>query len=105
MLLEDVWITLKPALFFVAAFLYVLGMRRIDQMTVKNRILSDNEYLAWMARKANVSEYKIFHHAAKTWHISTSRIDEDFKQYLLYDDPPYYVKDFIRKARREMKNQ
>jgi hypothetical protein len=87
-------------LFPLAALGYFHLMRYLDNRFANRTPLSDEEYLTHMARSQSVSEYDIFCLASQQWHVPRERIDEDFKDYLVNDLMPYYVKDFVRKTRQ-----
>ena len=85
--------------FIVLIYIYLLY--RIEKRFHRQRALTDEEYLAYLARVYGCSEYDLFHAAATEWNLSGESIEEDFKTYLIEGDMPYYVKDFVRKARKE----
>ena len=88
-------------LFPLFVLLYIYLLYRVEKQFRRQRTLSDEEFLAYLARVYSCSEYDLFHAAAEEWNLSGAPIDEDFKDYLKEGDMPYYVKDFIRKARKE----
>ena len=75
-------------------------MRKLNQQVIKNRILSDEEFIAYLARKSECSEYDIFHTSSENWHVPKATIEHDFRKYLRRGHLPYYVKDYVRKARQ-----
>lgn len=81
-------------------FLYALNF--LDKKGRKARQLSIDEYIAKMARLSECSEYDVFHAAADEWKISKSKVESDFKHYLLQDNIPYYVKDFVRRYKADV---
>ena len=64
--------------------------------------LTTEDYLAKMARIKNCSVYDLFHKAAREWRVTRSKVEVDFKNYLLSQDIPYYVKDLVRKNKTEL---
>ena len=90
-----------PILFPLFVFLYIYLLYRVEKRFHQQRTLTDEEFLAYLARVYTCSEYDLFHAAAEEWNLSGAGIDEDFKDYLKEGNMPYYVKDFIRKARKE----
>ncbi|OQY58244.1 MAG: hypothetical protein B6245_12800 [Desulfobacteraceae bacterium 4572_88] len=100
-MIQDMLEGLEPFAFLIGVFLCMLSIWRLERRYARNRYISDEEYLAGMARKRGGSEYDIFHISAKEWCIPAGRIDEDFKEYLVHGDLPYYVKDYIRKNRKK----
>ena len=85
--------------FLLLAIIYVVGKRYIEAHDRRNRQISDEEYLASMAVSRKCSEYDLFLSAAERWHVSTSQVENDFKQYLIQGGLPHYVRDFVRKNR------
>lgn len=59
--------------------------------------ISDLDLLYNMARMKSCSEYDIFVMAAEVWRFSKRKIESDFKEYLISQHIPHYVKDFVRK--------
>jgi hypothetical protein len=60
------------------------------------------DYLYKIARVTGKSEYDIFLKSAEEWPISRRKIEEDFKDYLIYQFVPYYVRDFVRKNKEHV---
>ncbi len=100
-MIQDMLEGLEPFAFLIGVFLCLVSIWRLERQYTRNRYVSDEEYLAGMAKKRGRSEYDLFHISAKEWHIQVGRIDEDFKKYLVNGDLPYYVKDYIRKNREK----
>ena len=50
-----------------------------------------------IARITGQIEYDAFTKSAEEWPITTEKIDEDFKSYLMNQSVPYYVSDFVGK--------
>jgi len=59
-------------------------------------------YLYKIARLTGKSEYDVFCKSAEEWPVSQSRIDYDFKRYLIDQDVPHYVNDFVRKNKKHI---
>ena len=74
----------------------------LDKRGLKAKQLSIDEYIAKMARLSECSEYDVFQAAAEEWQISKSKVESDFKHYLLQDDIPFYVKDFVRRYKSDV---
>jgi hypothetical protein len=83
---------------------YLILLQYLSKREARPRELTEAELLAKMARMGPYSEYEIFHNASYEWHIQKSRIDHDFKTYLLEGTIPYYVNSFLRKEARERGN-
>ena len=98
-MIQEILGGLEPFVFFIGVFLCMMSIWRLERQYARNRYVSDEEYLADMARKRGSSEYDLFHLSAKEWHIQEGRIEDDFKDYLVNGGLPYYVKDYIRKNR------
>ncbi len=43
------------------------------------------------------TEYELFCKSAEDWSVSGTRVEQDFKRYMIDESLPYYVKDFVRK--------
>lgn len=57
---------------------------------------TDVEKLFDAARQYDCSEFDIFTKTGIKWNIPEKRVKEDFKNYLLYGDIPFYIRDFLR---------
>jgi len=55
-----------------------------------------------LSRFMRCSEYDIFMEAAKPWRVSKQHVEGDFRKYLLAEQIPYYVADFIRKIGKDI---
>ena len=100
--MDDTILSEINQLFYIlGALFYLLFIRYIDRRGAKKRSLSDEEYLTKLSRVKRCSEYDIFCFAAGEWNISSKqKIESDFREYLLRGHIPYYVKDYLRKARK-----
>jgi len=76
----------------IGTILFTLIARKLQK---KKR--SDVDLLFDCARIFDCSEYDIFHKSGEKWGFSDDRIEEDFRDYLLQNELPYYVKEFVRK--------
>ena len=90
--------------FPLAAVLYFHLLRYFDNLYYAKKPLTSEEYLAWLARLSQRSEYDLFFISAEEWNVPKPTIEEDFKDYLRDGIMPYYVEDFVRKARKELNN-
>ena len=90
----------KMILLPLAAFFYIEFLKHMNQKFAARRPVSDEEYLAMEARAKSMSEYDIFHIAARTWRISKMRVDDDFRDYLIRGFLPHYVRDYVRRLRK-----
>ena len=76
---------------------YFQLMAYLDKRWSKKHPLTDQEVLTNLARIMECSEFDIFSESARTWHIPPDHMEADFKRYLITDEVPYYLTDFIRK--------
>ena len=83
-------------LIVVMGLVYLAVIQAVSKRAGRPRKLSDAEMLTKLARLGNCTEHDIFRAAALEWHVPVSRIDDDFKRYLLEDIIPYYVNGFVR---------
>ncbi len=97
--------TFRVVMIFLAAWLFYSSMKKIDYLWANRSPLSDGEYLSHLARTGGISEYDLFLRAAEVWSIPRSRVEADFKDYLLHDQMPHYMKDFIRRHRMPAPDQ
>ena len=80
---------------------YFEAVRRMSRRHAARRVYSDEEYLMVLARNRNTSEYDLFHSSAENWPVSRQQIAQDFNRYLNGEPMPFYVRDYIRRIRRE----
>ena len=99
----DLFVFDSPIVSFpLAVFLYFQLLRYFDNLYFAGKPLTTEEYLAWLAGLSQKSEYDLFFVSAEEWHIPDTKIKEDFKDYLRDGVVPYYVEDFVRKARKKL---
>ncbi len=67
--------------------------------TTSGRSLTDSEALFLLARTTETSEFEQFRYALKRWRLPEDRVENDFNRYLLEGELPYYVRDYLRKAK------
>ncbi len=96
----DIFSDWKIVVYSLVAIFYFQLIKYLDKQFAQKRPFSDEEYLFKMAKIMECSEYDIFFQSAKEWRISKEKTEDDFKEYLLNETLPYYVKDFIRKTRK-----
>ena len=78
------------------AFLpHLLGAGQADTATM-------DDYLLKITRVTGMSAYDTFRMSAEKWRIPNNRMEQDFTFYLATQETPYYVKDFIRKSRKQI---
>ena len=98
----DMSIDWRAIVFPLMVVSYFQLLRYLDRRYARKKPFTDQEYLMSLARFMECSEYDIFMEAAKPWRVSKQHVDEDFKKYLLAEQIPYYVADFIRKVGKEI---
>ena len=97
--MEDFVFEWRMIVFPLAMFAYFGLMHWLDQRFANRGPLSDEEYLSFLARSRGASEYDLFRQAAATMHVTGDQIEQDFKDYLLYDRMPHYVRDYLRRQK------
>ena len=80
---------------FRASLPKMLGGGQADSITM-------DDYLLKITRVTGISAYDTFRMSAEEWHIPTDRMEQDFTIYLATQKIPYYVKDVIRKSRKQI---
>ena len=94
-----------PVVFFVSTLVYIVFMHHLEKLEKRFRSgipATDTECLAKMARMLECSEFDIFCASTGNWNVPKSKINEDFKSYLVQGHLPYYVRDFIRRNKKEI---
>ncbi|MDJ0803764.1 MAG: hypothetical protein QNI97_12890, partial [Desulfobacterales bacterium] len=61
-----------------------------------------SDYLYKIARITGCSEYEVFRKSAEQWPVGPRTVDRDFKRYLIDQQIPHYVNDFIRRHREQI---
>lgn len=74
----------------IGTIIFVITERRLRRMKK-----SDEDLLFDRARSVGCSEYDIFVQSGKKWNFSDMKIEDDFKNYLLRNELPFYVRDFL----------
>lgn len=96
------FLTLNTALTLVGVYIFVHLSNRINQVAIQSRPVTTEDYLYKIARITGTSEYHVFLEAAEAWPVTKASIEQDFKEYLLYQTVPHYVNDFIRKNKQHV---
>lgn len=97
----------NPVVYIFAALVYIIVMHHLDRYEKRIRSrkpATDGECLARMARKRGCGEFDIFRASTENWNIPESKIEDDFRDYLLRGWLPYYVRDYIRRNKTEIAN-
>lgn len=103
-MVETIVFEWKMVLLPAAVFVYIEFLKRLNFKYAARRPVTDEEYLALIARSRSISEYDVFHVAAETWHISTALVEDHFNQYVTEGRMPHYVRDYVRRVREEARN-
>jgi hypothetical protein len=85
----------------LAALAYFELLRRLDRYWMRRKPLTDEEILGYYAKSNAISEYDVFKRAAPDWSVDPSEVEADFRAYLQEGVLPHYVRDFIRKLKKE----
>jgi transcriptional antiterminator len=101
-MLDNLIFEWRMLVFPVVAVLYFHLLRYFDHLYYARKPATTEEYLAWLARLSERSEYDLFFISAEDWNVSEQTIEEDFKNYLRDGFIPYYVADFVRKAKKKL---
>jgi hypothetical protein len=90
-------------LYPLAALAYFELLRRLDRRWTRRTPLTDEEILSYYAKYNAISEYEVFKRAAPDWSVSPAEVEADFRAYLQEGRMPHYVRDFIRKIKKELR--
>mgnify|MGYP001024410430 FL=1 len=74
----------------------------LNKKLIYEQPVTMEEQLYKIARVTGKSEYDVFCKAAENWPISRAMIERDFKAYLLHQNIPYYVVDFVRQNKKHI---
>jgi hypothetical protein len=88
-------------LYPLAALAYFELLRRLDRRWTRRTPLTDEEILGYYAKSNGISEYEVFKRAAPNWSINPAEVEADFRAYLQGGVLPHYVRDFIRRLKKE----
>ena len=64
----------------VAAYLYFQLLIYIERVYLRKKPLTTEEYLGWLARLSERSEYDLFFVSAKDWNVPDSQVEKDFSK-------------------------
>lgn len=92
--LSMIVVTVIGTIVYLIAGKWIQGMKR-----------SDDDLLFDCARGLGCSEYDIFCKSGEKWNFSDSKIQEDFRNYLLRNELPFYVRDFLKNKSRILSDQ
>ena len=99
-MLVNVNIPVETIFLLGLAVLVVQMFQRQSHLMAGRQGVPTADYIYKIARITGLSEYESFRKAAERWPVSRRIIDRDFKDYLIHQQIPHYVNDFIRKNRR-----
>jgi hypothetical protein len=91
----------RIVLYPLAALAYFELLRRLDRHWSQRTPLTDEEYLGYYAKSNAISEYEVFRRAARKWSVNPDEVETDFRAYLQGEDVPHYVRDFLRKLKKD----
>lgn len=91
-----VWMLVFLVVLVVAMYTLELKNKRTEK--------KDYEKIFESARNLGCSEYDIFQLSARFWNIPKGRAEIDFTGYLFSSEIPYYVRDFLRNRRKQVKD-
>lgn len=94
---DSVFFELKMVVLVLLVIIYNIFLVYVNRREVVKKYTCDLDLLCNIARIRSCSEYEIFVMAAEAWLFSKRKIENDFKEYLLSQHIPQYVKDFVRK--------
>ena len=80
---------------FRASLPKIPGAGQADSITM-------DDYLLKITRVTGISAYDTFRMSAEEWRIPNDKMEQDFTSYLTTQKIPYYVKDIIRKSRKQI---
>ncbi len=80
---------------FRASLPKIFGVGQAESITM-------DDYLLKITRVTGISAYDTFRMSAEEWQIPDDRMEQDFTIYLATQKTPYYVKDIIRKSRKQI---
>ena len=80
---------------FLVVFVIAVG---IVERKVRRRKKHAVEELYELARTLECSEYDIFESAGRRWNFSQGKIKGDFKAYIINNDLPHYVREYVSKT-------
>lgn len=101
-MLTNINIPVETVLLMALGALALQMFNRQTCRLIGRQCASAEDYLYKIARITGHSEYAIFRKSAEQWPVSRRTIDRDFKNYLIHQQTPHYVNDFIRKNRRHI---
>jgi hypothetical protein len=97
-----------PDIIFEKRFLQVVALFIVCIVLIIIRVLlkhyktqTEIDDLNDLALRLECSEFEIFQRAGQKWNFSESKIQEDFKRYLLISELPFYVRDLLRTSSSE----
>ncbi len=83
-------------------FVLLRILKTFENQALAKEALTDEVCLSMIALKRECSEYDIFLKSSGTWQVPKVKIKIDFDNYLTRGELPYYVRDYIRRHRKEV---
>ena len=87
----------NPLIFIGIALIYALLKVFLEKRWAGLDYAGEEGDLSNLAFACGCSVYDLFKAAGSTWNIASTKIDEDFRQYLKQGRVPAYVRDGIRR--------
>ena len=75
---------------------YFAALAYFENAYCKKAFISNDEYLASLARVRQCSVYDLFRLSGVDWRFSNSKIETDFKAYLKTGQIPQYVINYVK---------
>jgi hypothetical protein len=85
------------AVFFVMLVVaYFAALAYFENAHCNKAFISNDEYLACLARVRQCSVYDLFRCSGVDWRFSNSKIEADFNSYLKTEHIPHYVVNYVK---------
>ena len=75
---------------------YFAALAYFENAYCKKAFISNDEYLASLARVRQCSVYDLFRISGVNWRFSNSKVETDFKAYLKTGHIPHYVVNYVK---------
>ena len=75
---------------------YFAALDYFENTHCKRAFISNDEYLASLARVRQCSVYDLFRFSGVDWRFSNSKVETDFKAYLKTGHIPHYVVNYVK---------
>jgi hypothetical protein len=82
--------------FVMIVVAYFAALAYFENAHCKKAFISNDEYLACLARIRQCSVYDLFRCSGVDWRFSNSKIEADFNSYLKTEHIPHYVVNYVK---------